>query len=198
MGRRLVAEARLSDLLQMAVGFCQQADRATQRTGAGRPCVYPPWLLASLIMVAVLKRRKSKTAQYRFLEQHRATLLALLGVPRLPSRATYFARYARTHGVFEVAIRLQCRRAVRERIVDVSSVAVDKSVLTALGPAWHKKAQAAGRVPRGGCRGASIGKLVGRIQGTTAGRMATRMKWSFQPEKKGPSYPCWLRRAEPN
>jgi hypothetical protein len=133
----------------MAVKLCQKAEQACPRTGPGRPPEYPDWLLAVLIMVCVLKRRKTKSAQYRFLDQHRQLLLAELDRKRLPSRATYFARYKRVHPIFRMAIRLQGEQALNDNIADASSVAVDKSVLKARGPVWSNKAKAEGRIPRG-------------------------------------------------
>lgn len=58
--------ARLAVLVQMAVPICQQAEREHPRTGRGRKPTIPDWVIAVLIMVAVLKRRKAKRAQYRF------------------------------------------------------------------------------------------------------------------------------------
>lgn len=148
MGRHAPAGACLATLLRMAMPFCQQAEQECPRTGPGRRPQHADWLLAALIMVAVAKRRKSKSAQYRFLLQRQAELLTVLNVHRLPSRTTYFARYGQAERLFRVAIRLQGARLVAEKRVDARLVAVDKSVLSARGPVWSKKARAEGRRPR--------------------------------------------------
>jgi hypothetical protein len=155
MGRRVASDACLSDLLQIAVGLCQQAGDTCPRKGPGRPPDYPDWLIAVLIMVATLKRRKSKSAQYRFLEQNQALLLAALEIERLPSRGTYCQRYVGVQRLLQEAIRLQGVATVKERLVDVRCVAGDKSLLAAQGPVWPKKAKEEGRVPRGVDREAS-------------------------------------------
>jgi hypothetical protein len=100
-------------------------------------------------MVAILKNRKSKSAQYRFLHQHRRELRRWLGLPRFPSRGTYFERYAGAHRLFQVAIRLQGRKALKEGVATTRSVAVDKSLIQARGPQWHAKDRKANRIPTG-------------------------------------------------
>jgi hypothetical protein len=100
-------------------------------------------------MVAVLKRRKSKSAQYRSLAEHRGELCSWLGVRRFPARSTYFERYRRAQRLFQCAIRLQGRHAIREGLADPRVVAADKSLIEALGPQWHKKNRQANYIPRG-------------------------------------------------
>ena len=79
MGRRATAGTCLASLVRMATPLCKQAERECPRTGPGRKPEIPDWVLATLIMAAVLKRRKSKSAQYRFLEANRQDLLEWLG-----------------------------------------------------------------------------------------------------------------------
>jgi hypothetical protein len=81
---------------------------------------------------------KSKSAQYRFLAEHRGELQALLDRHQFPARSTYFDRYRRAHRLFIQAIKRQGQRAVVEGIVDATDVAVDKSLVAARGPLWHK------------------------------------------------------------
>jgi hypothetical protein len=90
-------------------------------------------------MVAVLKRRKSKSAQYAFLQQHQGELLDRLGIDKLPARSTYFDRYRRAHHLFRTAVRLQGRQALRDGLADATCVAVDKSLVSARGPVWHQR-----------------------------------------------------------
>jgi Transposase DDE domain len=139
----------LPDLVALAVPLCQQAEHAAPRTGPGRRPDIPDWLLAALIFIAVLCRKKSKSAQYRFLAQRRSELAAWLGSDRFPARSTYFERYRRAHRLFREAIRLQGRQAVADGLADPEVVAVDKSLLEGLGPPWHKGDRAKGEVPAG-------------------------------------------------
>jgi hypothetical protein len=98
-------------------------------------------------MAATLKRRKSKSAQYRFLHEHRVKLKRWLGLKRFPARSTYFQRYARAHRLFEAAIVLQGRQALKEGLTTARSVSVDKSLLWARGMPWHGKRRCKGKVP---------------------------------------------------
>ena len=114
------------------------AIRECPRTGPGRKPDIPDWELAVLIMVAVLKRKKSKSAQFRFLREHRGELRELLDTDKFPGRSTYFDRYRRAHRLFAYAIKLQGEQAIVEGIVDATAVAVDKSLVAARGPLWHQ------------------------------------------------------------
>jgi hypothetical protein len=105
--------------------------------------------MALLIMVAIMKNRKTKSAQYRFLHEHRRKLRRWLGLGRFPSRGTYFSRYRRLCRLFQVAIRLQGIKAIREGLATAKTIAVDKSLVEARGPQWHGKDRKANRVPKG-------------------------------------------------
>ena len=137
----------LATLVRMAIPLCRAAERQCPRTGPGRPPDFADWVMAVLIMTAVLKKKKSKSAQYRFLWEHRCEFMDWLDLENFPSRSTYFDRYRRAHRLFEAAIRLQGEKAVAEGVADPQTVAVDKSLVAARGPLWHKKDRAAGRIP---------------------------------------------------
>lgn len=139
----------LATLVGMAVPVFREAERQCPRTGPGRKPQIPDWLLAVLIMIAVLKRKKSKSAQYRYLTEHRTEIAEWVGATDFPSRSTYFSRYRRAHRLFQQAIRLQGEKAVTEGLADPTIAAVDKSLLSAQGPQWHKKDRQAGRIPKG-------------------------------------------------
>ncbi len=62
----------LPKLVKIAIPICRRAQRQCPRTGPGRPPNFQDWKMAVLIMAAILKRRKSKSAQYRFLHEHRS------------------------------------------------------------------------------------------------------------------------------
>lgn len=139
----------LATLVKMAIPLCQAAQRQCPRTGPGRKPEYDDWKMAVLIMVAILNRRKSKSAQYRWITEHRRPLLRWLALPRLPARSTFFDRYGRMHELYTAAIELQGKQAAREGVSDPTTVAVDKSLIAARGPLWHRSDRKANRIPKG-------------------------------------------------
>ena len=139
----------LAVLVLMAIPVCKQAEREHPRTGPGRRPEIPDWVMAVLIMVAILKKRKAKRAQHRFLKQHESELLNWMGTDRLPCRSTYSDRYRRAHELYRHAIRLQAEKEVQQEQVDASTVAIDKSTLPSRGPRWGRHHQKQGRLPPG-------------------------------------------------
>jgi hypothetical protein len=105
--------------------------------------------MAALIMIAVLAKKKTKSAQYRYLREHRKEIAGWLGDQRFPSRTTYFRRYRRAHRMYRTAIRLQGELAVAEGVTDPQHVAVDKSLIEGRGPPWHKRDRQTGKIPPG-------------------------------------------------
>lgn len=148
MGKRATAGTCLETLVRMAVPLLQEAERWCPRTGPGAKPDIPDWLMGTLIMVAVLKKKKSKSAQYRFLRQHRQELRRWLASSKFPSRSTYFRRYRRAYRLFRAAVQAQGQRAIAEGIADPAVVVVDKSLTHAQGPLWHKKYRQAKVVPQ--------------------------------------------------
>ena len=67
-----------------------QAAQLTQPTRRGAPQVYTDWQVAAMVLIAVLARRKSTSAQSRYLSDRRDQVAGLLGLGRWPSRTTYF------------------------------------------------------------------------------------------------------------
>jgi len=151
MGKRAKAGARLVELVEMAVPLLREAEHRFPRTGPGAKPEIPDWLVGVLIMVAILKRKKSKSAQFRFLSEpeNRRQIATATGCRQFPSRSTFFRRYRRAHRLFRAGIRLQGETAISEGIADVRNVAVDKSMIAALGPPWHQQDRKAGKVPAG-------------------------------------------------
>jgi len=167
MGHSTRAVERLHTLVKMAIPICQRAEREHPRAGPGRPPEIPEWVMLVLVTVAMLKNRRNKSAQYRFLEQHRAELLRWIGTKRFPSRSTYCERYRRAHRLFKVAVRLQGQLLMAKKIGDASCVAVDKSLVRSLGPEWPKRLRIAGKVLPGVDRDSTWGysKRHGWVQG---------------------------------
>lgn len=151
MGTRATSGTCLATLVVMATPLLREAERQCPRTGPGAKPEIPDWCIGVLIMVAVLKKKKSKSAQYRFLSEtsNRQEIARNTGIERFPSRSTFFRRYHRAYRLFRTAIRLQGERAIAERVADPQDVAVDKSLIEAHGPPWHKRDRERGKVPAG-------------------------------------------------
>jgi hypothetical protein len=66
MTARALSGACLERLVRMAGPLLRAAQRQCPRTGPGRTHDYLDWQIAALILIAILHRRKSKSAQYRF------------------------------------------------------------------------------------------------------------------------------------
>lgn len=139
----------LATLVKMALPIFQQAEQQFPRTGPGRKPLIPDWLRAVLIMIAILERKKTKSAQDRYLSEHRRAIATWVGTDAFPSRSTYFDRYRRAYRLLQQAIELQGQKAVEDGLADPTCVAVDKSLVSARGPRWHQKDRQKGRIPKG-------------------------------------------------
>lgn len=167
MGHSTRIGDRLQTLVTLAIPICQRAEQEHPRTGRGRHPEIPDWVILVLITIAVLKNRRNKSAQYRFLDQHRTELLRWIGIDRFPSRSTYCDRYRRAHRIFRVAVRLQGDLLLKKKIGDAACVAVDKSLVPSMGPAWPKRLRLAGKILPGVDRDSAWGfsKHHGWLQG---------------------------------
>ena len=141
--------APLLALVRMATPLCQQAEVAVAKVRCGAKPEFKGWQLAVLIIVAVLKKKKSKSAQYRFLFQHRAELMAWLKLKRFPVRSTYCRRYRQIFPIFQAAMKLQTAVTQREGLLKPTHVCADKSVIPARGPVWSTRKRKQGVRPVG-------------------------------------------------
>ena len=139
----------LAVLVEMAVPICQRTEREFPRTGPGRRPTIPDWVIAVLIMVAIAKRRKSKSAQFRFLFEHRQELMRWMGVEHFPSRSTYFDRYRRAHRILQHVLQLHTKVQSQRGQIDVACLAVDKSLFHSQGAIWSKHQRDKGYIPPG-------------------------------------------------
>jgi len=141
MGACATAGTCLETLVRMAAPLVREAKCRCPRTGPGAKPHIPDRLIGVLIMIAVLKRRKSKSAQFRFLSDKttRRIISTAAGCDDFPSRSTFFRRYKRVHRLFREAIRLQGEKAIDKGAADAEVVAVDKSLIAARGPLWHQR-----------------------------------------------------------
>jgi hypothetical protein len=151
MGTRATAGTCLAQLVKLAVPLLREAERRWPRTGPGAKPEIPDWLIGVLIMVVVLKRKKSKSAQFRFLseKENRRQIEDITGMHKFPSRSTFFRRYRRAHQLFRAAIECQGELAIAEGVTNPRDVAADKSLIAAHGPAWHKRDRERGKVRPG-------------------------------------------------
>jgi hypothetical protein len=157
MGNRARTDTLVAELVTLAIPTLQEAERQSPRTGPGAKPKTTDWVMAALIMIAVLNKKKRKSAQYRFLQGQRDRIAAWLGCADFPARATYFRRYHRAHRLYRDAVRLQGTQAIAEGVADPRHVAVDKSLIAAAGPPWHVHDRQAGKTPAGVDKGAAWG-----------------------------------------
>jgi hypothetical protein len=136
----------LAKLVKMATPLLRAAQGQCPRMGPGRLPEFDDWKIAVMIVAATLKNRKSKSAQYRFLHEHRKKFKRWLGIKFFPARSTYFRRYRKANRLLQEGIKLQGRQAIRQGLADASVVAVDKSLLAARGPQWNQKDRKVNRV----------------------------------------------------
>src|SRR5262252_9471830 len=94
MGKRAKAGTCMAALVRLAVPLLKTAEHQCPRTGPGAKPQIPDWLMAALIMIAMLKQKKRKSAQYRFLCEERAAIASWLGDRRFPSRPPIFGATA--------------------------------------------------------------------------------------------------------
>jgi hypothetical protein len=141
--------AALEAMVREGRTVCRQAERERPRRGRGRRPVIPDWVLALMIMVAVMRRKKTKSAQYTFWTRRRRQFRRWMLGHRLPARSTFFERYRRVHGLFEHAIRVQGLRAIERGWADPTCVAVDKSLVAGRGPNWSPRDRRRGHIPKG-------------------------------------------------
>lgn len=149
MGKKHKNGDCLETLVKMALPFLKEADKQNVRTGPGDRPHLPDWFIGVLIIIAVLQKKKAKSAQYRYLSENRQQIAEWTGEERFPARATYFRRYWAAHRLHQKAIRLQGEQAIKDKIVDPRDVAIDKSLVESMGPPWHKRDQNAGKQPAG-------------------------------------------------
>lgn len=148
MGKRAKTDKLLPALVKLAIPTLQQAEKETARGRGAKPDV-PDWVIAAMIMIALLRKKKTKSAQFRYLSERRRDLAEWLGCSKFPSRSTYFRRYRRAHRIYRTAIRLQGEQAVAEGVADPRDVAVDKSLIAAPGAPWHVDDKQEGKTPAG-------------------------------------------------
>jgi hypothetical protein len=149
MSKRATDGALLDELVAMSVRVCQQAELGCPRQGPGRKPIIPEWVIAVMIMVAVMLKKKTKSAQYVWWREHAADFARWLPCQSFPGRSTFFERYRRVHRLYRQALVQQGQQAVKRGWADAKCVAGDKSLIAGQGPRWNASERKKGKVPRG-------------------------------------------------
>lgn len=142
-------EGMLEEIISLAIPTCQQAERLHPRTGPGAKPQIPDWVLAVMILTAVLLHKKSKTDQYYYWCEHPSLFARCFPRQRMPGRSTFFARYARICFLVQTAILLQGRQAIANGWAIPSCVSADKSLIAGRGRRCRSAQLRSKKVPRG-------------------------------------------------
>src|SRR5262245_57861116 len=149
MRRRATDGALLEELVASSVSLCQRAEQECPRRGPGRKPTIPDWVLAVMIMVGVMLKKKTKAAQLVWWRQRPTDFTRWMPGQKLPSRSTFYERFRRVSRLFHQAIRLQGQEAIKRGWANAEAVAVDKSLIAGRGRKWNASDRRRGRVPRG-------------------------------------------------
>ncbi|MCY2974283.1 MAG: transposase [Planctomycetota bacterium] len=140
--------ACLERLIAIAKPILLKSERKHPIVGPGRKPEIPDWVLALLILSATLKKKKTKSAQFRWISSNRRHFERHLDGHRLPSRSTYFDRFKKAHSIMDESILLMGQKAVHSGWADASITAIDKSLMVAKGPKWWKGDRLKNRIPK--------------------------------------------------
>jgi hypothetical protein len=124
-------------LMRMALPILKDAD-PPEAPRPGAPIYYAAWQMAAMVLIATLARRKGKGQQYIYLSQRRPWVCALLGLERWPARSTYYERYRRLGPTMQAAVKAQGEEILEAGLTDATSVAVDETLIPAVGPVQHR------------------------------------------------------------
>lgn len=140
--------ALLDELVEIGVKYCRLAEQKHPRRGPGRHPDIPDWVLAVMVMVAVMLRKKSKSAQHAWWKSHVEDFTRWFAVQKFPGRSTFFDRYRRCHELFQQALVLQGQDAVRKGWADAQCVAIDKSLVAGRGQPWSPRDRRRNKLPK--------------------------------------------------
>lgn len=125
--------ASLDSCVAIASRACEQAQRKFPRTGRGRRPDVPDWVVAVMVVVGVMHRKKTRAAQYAFWEVRQEQFARWFPDSRLLSRSQFYERARNLAGLLSAAIKRLGRHAIQRGWADAASVAVDKSLIAARG-----------------------------------------------------------------
>lgn len=125
--------ASLDDCVAIVCSACRQAGASPVRCGPGRRPIVSDWIVAVMVVVAVLHRKKTRQSQYAFWLARRGQWEEWFPNERLLSRSQFYERARRLAPLLARAIRRLGTHAVRRGWADARSVAIDKSLVRARG-----------------------------------------------------------------
>jgi len=138
----------LEEIVAIAIKFAMAAELELPRTGPGAKPTVPDWVLAVMVAVGVLLRKKSKNAQHGWWCDHRAEFQRWFSGQPFPGRSTFYDRYRRVWKLFQKAIDLQGQEAVDKGWANAEVVAADKSLIAGRGRPWGPGDRRRGHVPK--------------------------------------------------
>jgi hypothetical protein len=138
--------APLDRCVAIAAAACQQAERERPRSGPGRKPDVPDWVVAAMVVVGVMHRKKTRAAQYAFWQSRTEQFAAWFPNERLLSRSQFYDRARQATPLLRTAIKRLGAHAVRRGWADARSVAFDKSLIAARG---GKRRARQTTIPRG-------------------------------------------------
>jgi Transposase DDE domain len=125
--------ALLDRCVVLAITVCQQAVECCPRLGPGRKPDVPDWVIAVMVVVGVLHRKKSRQSQFLFWKSRESRFADWFPGQRLLSRSQFYTRASRLSLMLQAAIQQLGRHAVKRGWADAESVAFDKSLIAARG-----------------------------------------------------------------
>jgi hypothetical protein len=149
MFRRAKDGAGLDALALLVMETCRSTAESHPRTGPGRPPVVPDWVLATMIVVGTLLKKKTKSATFLWWRTHEADFARWMPNERLPGRSTFYERYRRLAPLFRPVMLALTQQAIQRRWADATCVAVDKSLIASRGRKWSSSQRRRGRVKPG-------------------------------------------------
>lgn len=114
----------------------------------GRPYDYSELVMLRLFLLMVLKRIKEFAALYRYLQAHPDNRAAC-GLLHMPDESTLRKRIKKLKPVVKRQIRAWAKELIEAGISSAEVVAVDKKMIKAQGPLWHKADRQLNKIPAG-------------------------------------------------
>jgi hypothetical protein len=106
----------------------------------------PDWLVATMVVIGVMHRKKTREAQYAFWKARAAQFQSCFPGQRLLSRSQFYVRARGSAQLLQTVIQQLGTHAVQRGWADARSVAVDKSLVAARG---RRRSLRTTHVPRG-------------------------------------------------
>lgn len=114
----------------------------------GRPYYYSELVMLRIFLLMVLKRIKEFAALYRYLQAH-AAQRAACGLEHMPDESTLRKRLKKLRPAVKRQIRAWARELIKQAITSAEIVSVDKKMIRAQGPLWHKPDRQLNKIPDG-------------------------------------------------